>query len=211
MSMTALTKHRSFHTLNQNIGSVHESKDAFTYFATAKLPEQFVWNPGRDLPGELVGEQIISASRESSAYQFYITPGISGNLATEVITQNYFEPVFLPERTSVAQPRFIPLQKWEGTVIEVSGDTFFAHLVDQSNVGPDEEAEFSLEEVTPEDKDLLEPGAVFYWNIGYLVGVSGQRTRCSDIRFRRLPVWRADELEQAKLEAKKLGEDIGWK
>ena len=62
----------------------------------------------------------------------------------------------------------------------------------------------------PEDLDLLEPGAVFYWNIGYRDRPSG-RERISTIRFRRLPVWTADELKVADQEAARVREKIGWK
>jgi hypothetical protein len=75
----------------------------------------------------------------------------------------------------------------------------------------DEEAEFPMEEVSDADRSFIMPGAVFYWNIGYIDNISGQRTRASVIRFRRLPVWRPEELERAKLKARHLSDLLDWK
>ena len=109
------------------------------------------------------------------------------------------------------QDKFISLQKWEGVVIEVRKDSFLSRLHDLTEKNPEEEAEFPLEEVTDEDKKLVKPGAIFYWNIGYLDSRTGQRKRESIIRFRRLPAWRKEEIEAFKHEAKHIQDTIGWK
>jgi hypothetical protein len=118
--------------------------------------------------------------------------------------------VFL-KREPILQNRFVPLQKWEGIVLQVLEDSFFARLVDLSNGGMDEEAEFPIEEVSDADRSFIMSGAVFYWNVGYIDSVSGQRTRASVIRFRRLPVWRPEELERAKIKARHLSDLLDWK
>jgi hypothetical protein len=98
------------------------------------------------------------------------------------------EPVAVPAwRTP--QPRIGVLQKWEGRVLDRSSTSFLAVLTDMTNAGVEEQAEFDLEELSPDDLDLVVPGAVFYWNIGYRDDPSGERTRASIIRFRRLPAW----------------------
>lgn len=114
-------------------------------------------------------------------------------------------------KTEPRQSAFISLQKWEGVVLEVLSDSFLARLVDLTRTGLDEEAEFPVNEVSEEDRPLIRPGAIFYWNIGYHNSYSGQRTRTSIIRFRRLPAWTREEIEAAKREAERLGESIGWK
>jgi hypothetical protein len=118
--------------------------------------------------------------------------------------------VFL-RRSPLVQNRFVPLQKWEGIVLQVLKESFFARLVDLTSNGMDEEAEFPLEEVSAADWSLVEPGAVFYWNIGYIDSLSGQRTRASVIRFRRLPMWRAEELERAKQKVQYISNELDWK
>jgi hypothetical protein len=101
-------------------------------------------------------------------------------------------------------------ERWEGVVLEVGQDAFRARLVDLDRKARDEEAEIFLTEVSEEDRPLLELGAVFYWSIGYHTDRSGQITRSSLIRFRRLPTWTKSELEAARREAESTSSTLGW-
>jgi len=104
--------------------------------------------------------------------------------------------VWLPLKPRKRQT-FRSLQKWRGSVISVFNDSFLARLEDLKKDSADEEAEIFLAEVSDEDLELVIPGAVFYWTIGYQVDPSGQRRRSSIIRFRRLPVWTQSDLDSA--------------
>jgi hypothetical protein len=119
-------------------------------------------------------------------------------------------PLIPPKLEPPAQ-NFRLLQKWEGLVLQVRDSAFVARLADQTHNGPDEEAEIPLAEVSQGDQDLVQPGAIFYWSIGYLDTHGGQRTRASVIRFRRLPAWTAEELEAAKRKAADTRDLLGWK
>lgn len=130
--------------------------------------------------------------------------------ATGSETAQTSPPVVRIPQHEFPQSRFIPLQKWEGIVLQVTDEVFVGRLLDLMHHSPDEEAEFPLEEVPPGDSALVEPGAIFYWNIGYLETRSGQRIRASVIRFRRLPVWTSEELEDARRKAKRTRERLGW-
>jgi hypothetical protein len=112
--------------------------------------------------------------------------------------------VVVPKPAPVAQSQFNPQQKWEGYVLAVQDDSFLARLVDLTSGEIDEEAEFLLDDVPTSDRDLVDVGAVFYWGIGYLDKVDGQRLRSSSIRFRRLPAWTTEELEAARRKAEEL-------
>lgn len=93
-------------------------------------------------------------------------------------------------------PRRLPyafrlLQQWEATVTTVGQDEFTALLDDLTDAArPREEAVFDLDEVSPGDLELVKPGAVFRWNIGYRTSVGGQRERVSYLHFVRIPGWR---------------------
>jgi len=87
-------------------------------------------------------------------------------------------------------------------VLEVGQETFQARVLSKQG-GQEEEAEFPLEELDPEDLALLEPGAVFYWSIGYLERPTG-RIKMSEIRLRRLPAWTPREIEEAEAVADEL-------
>ena len=64
---------------------------------------------------------------------------------------------------------FHELSSWEGTVLERHNDYFIARLVDPKGKRTDEEAELPLVEVQQFDQELVQRGAVFYWNVGYCV------------------------------------------
>jgi hypothetical protein len=133
---------------------------------------------------------------------------IKGPLSAKVEPKN----IIFPEKFK-AKPRqdfFNSLQAWEGIVIEVMVDSFLARLIDLTNTGVDEEAEFSMNDISDDDKPLVKPGAIFYWDIGYHTSYSGQRTRSSLIRFRRLPAWTQQEIEAAEREADRIGKALGW-
>ncbi len=105
----------------------------------------------------------------------------------------------------------IPLQQWEGVVIKVSGDEFTTVLRDLTRPeSPEEEATLPVAEVPPEDRRLLVPGAVLYWNIGYqTIRASGQVQRVSDVRLRRLPAWSKRDIERVARRARELQDMFG--
>jgi hypothetical protein len=93
--------------------------------------------------------------------------------------------------------RFTPLKRWEGTVVKVTPneDEFTARLRNLDNPKDEElQAVISLAEVTDSDRPLVQEGAVFYWNIGYLTDKYGTKSSIGTIRFRRLPVWTTSEI-----------------
>jgi hypothetical protein len=96
---------------------------------------------------------------------------------------------------------FRVLQKWEGRVLQVSADDFTAIVTDKTNPSnDDEEIVFDIEDVSDDDRELVAPGAVFYWSIGY-DDSSGSRRRVSQIRFRRLPGMSSREIKEAEKKA----------
>ncbi len=92
-------------------------------------------------------------------------------------------PVVLPPRP-LSRRAFIATARWEGAVVERLDTYFVAEVIDLAS-GEPASVEFDLEEVTPTDRHLCEPGALFYWTTGYETKESGQRNRVSVIAFRR--------------------------
>ena len=133
-------------------------------------------------------------------------------LAEQTVNIGEFSPPII-KYPSVSHRRshMVSLQKWEGYVIRVLDNSLLVRLVDLTQKGADEEAEIPIEEISEDDRHLIKPGAIFYWNIGYLDSYSGQRTRVSVIRFQRLPAWSKDEIDEAKRKADKLRHSICWK
>lgn len=135
-----------------------------------------------------------------------------------IVSSNLLTVQELPRLPSVLkvgelpkQDAYVLLQKWEGVVKKIENESFLAELKDLTDEGPEEEAEFPIDDIPNSDKELVAPGAVFYWCIGYLDTLNGQRVRASEIRFRRLPTWTDREVERAKSEAEQIRDVIGWK
>ncbi len=99
--------------------------------------------------------------------------------------------------------QFTVLQQWTGYVVEVGEDTFLSRLVPVEGAGDDQEAEIYLDKIDPNDQQLVQPGAIFYWHIGYLDTPSG-RYNTTSIRFRRFPAWSKRDLMEAELGVAKL-------
>jgi hypothetical protein len=117
-------------------------------------------------------------------------------------------PVLVPGGPST-QPRFIALQKWEGRVVARTKFTFEAVVVALRGVPTEELVEFDLEELTPDDVPMVVPGAIFYWSIGYREERSGERSRSSVIRFRRLPAWSPRDIERNEARVAELKTKLG--
>lgn len=103
-------------------------------------------------------------------------------------------------------------QRWKCIVVQIEGEVFKARLEDLTSDDDDstyEIADFSTEEVSPSDLELLSIGAVFYWSVGYEMN-NGQISKQSIIRFQRLVKWSEDEFDEAIDRAKTLSENLLW-
>lgn len=107
---------------------------------------------------------------------------------------------------------FIAEQEWEGTVLNIGEETFVARLHDLSGskTADLEEADFPISDISDGDHDLLVPGAVFRWCIGYLKE-HRTKSRMSKIVFRHLPAWRETDLVDAGHRANEIADSIVWK
>lgn len=186
--------------LFQNYQEFSESAPSLTKKQTlielykAKMPDEKIQEYTKTQTGQEDKDSIFDYS-------------ISKNITIE---ERGKAPIYFLESKPLGE-KAISLQKWQGVVLSVEKEFFSAKLINLTDTGYDEEAEFPIEEITYEDIELIKPGAIFYWSIGYHHSRSGQRTRFSQIRFRRLPSWSKEELETAKSEAKQIRDFIGWK
>jgi hypothetical protein len=107
---------------------------------------------------------------------------------------------------------FEPLQEWEGYVISMEGGEFIARLLDVTAeaTSETEQAKFSLDDVSDDDRSLVQIGAIFRWSVGYEKNVSGTRCKKSALVFRRLPIWTKKEIEDSRKKASVLIESIDW-
>ncbi|TKB67655.1 MAG: hypothetical protein E8D47_03640 [Nitrospira sp.] len=119
-------------------------------------------------------------------------------------------PLVFPKALPIQEDHFRSLQSWEGVVETATSEGFTARLWDRAKKSPDQIAEFPIEEVSTADRDLVQPGAIFYWDIGYSEDKTGQRMRASLIRLRRLPAWTRKEIEKAIHDSAEMRNKLGW-
>ncbi len=101
------------------------------------------------------------------------------------------------------------LKEWEGVVLTVSNDDVQARLTDMNDPANQEElVTFGLDAISPQDHELVEPGAVFYWTVLRETDAFENVRNYSQIRFRRLPAWSRGDLERAETEAEQLHEEL---
>lgn len=161
--------------------------------------------------------RVAISEATSDAHTTSTKAAQSAPLGSAAIAQKTLEPArqahVLPRLRPMQPPReaLLTLQSWEGVVLAVDDDVFTARIADMANKTPDEEVEIPIAELSPFDIELLEPGAIFYWSIGYRQRLpQGTRERVSRIRFRRLPAWSRSDLRRARGRAEDLRAEFGW-
>jgi len=141
-----------------------------------------------------------------------VTTRPSGSVLRDVGTMNgaqrdekrYFPPVVPTYRTPIADA--IPLQIWEGTVVDVdeSAQTMQVELNAKLGRMPRHIAEISLEWVSEQDRDLVCPGAVFYLTLFKRTRRGGSIENAQELRFRRRPSWSAAQIAKVESDAELL-------
>ncbi len=91
---------------------------------------------------------------------------------------------------------------WEGVVKsfdEENGDLNVT-LHDRTGALADHQATINVQSIHSQDKDLIKPGAVFYWTL-YRETKRGTIKTIQEIQFRRLPNWTQTQLSQVYADA----------
>ncbi|QHE76788.1 hypothetical protein [Hydrogenophaga sp. PBL-H3] len=104
-------------------------------------------------------------------------------------------PISKEEKETVA---FKLLEAWTGRVehVDTESGVFDAQVSSEHQAGILENAQFNFEEISEDDLDLIKPGALFYWSVGYRVDKFGRRSTESSLRFKRGKIWTRKQNEQ---------------
>lgn len=103
-----------------------------------------------------------------------------------------------------SRAKFQVLQKWEGTVEEIDGETIHVSLKDLSHKGVDEEAFLDFNDISQDDLPLVKLGAMFYWSLGYETHLDKQVRKSSLIKFKRLANINSSEFDTIHDRAKEI-------
>jgi hypothetical protein len=111
-----------------------------------------------------------------------------------------------PRRIATAANRTDDLvwvtERWHGVVEEIYDDAFSCRLAIDDDPLTAIVGEIPLTKVYEDDLELLSVGASFYLTIG-TIPFNRRRVQTSMLRFRRLPRWRADHLDEIRERARK--------
>jgi len=134
----------------------------------------------------------------------------SFNKVSEPQNQSFFLPAISPPYLILeSKSYFTGAQKWIGHVTTINEHTFNAQLNDLNDPTTYEIGEFDLNEVPPEDMELLSVGAAFYWSVGK-ANMNGQVEKKSLIRFQRMKPWSATDYDDALDKADTLFKELNW-
>lgn len=101
-------------------------------------------------------------------------------------------------------------EKFDGVVVSVGQDNFEARLFPSEGGDEPVETEFSKDDLSIEDRALLEPGTTFVLTIGYRTSGSSRR-RESYFYLRRMPAMTEEQVRQASVRASQYRDEIQWK
>lgn len=98
------------------------------------------------------------------------------------------------------------IQVWEGTVLDTDLEKQTMKVLLSAKMGnvASHTGQISLEWVSDQDRDLLNPGAVFYLTLFKRTKRGGTLENTQELRFRRLPSWSKLQLEKVKRDAEML-------
>lgn len=101
------------------------------------------------------------------------------------------------------------VNRWVGVITEIKRDFFIAKLDDLDFPGTYEIGEFDVSDISPEDLDLIQLGAVFYWSLGHVMN-RGQLKKESMIRFKRSAPLSVNELDEIEDWAENKYRNLVW-
>ncbi|SRR6266542_1992926 len=150
-----------------------------------------------------VTEALEAPTRRSTRTGAGTSEDVFGNLRVDTDVRPRSRSDALTGGASGGQPttsnqHFKLRGHWRGRVVDVGNETFRAVLEDMRGNLPERLADIYVDEVAPADRQLLRDGATFYWSIGYVDTLGGQRTRQSEVRFQRRPSWTVDDRREAE-------------
>lgn len=137
--------------------------------------------------------------------------GSEGPLPAEPLNEDYnaarfSDTVRQGSKSELRKASEVIIQDWEGIVEFIETETFTALLRDLTvnEAYPGEMADLPIEDIAPDDRGLLKPGAIFYLTVGRSTDATGQQQRFSRMEFRRLPVWTSADFSRADERAQRL-------
>lgn len=151
------------------------------------------------------GVRVARKAREASWSLQDVAVNSDYEIAKRQIPDDLFD-VFPPPSVFALSPgeivRSSLIQTWEGTVVRVDGESHTMEVRLNAKIGqvPEHAGEIDLQWVSEQDKDLVQPGAIFYLTLSRRVKRGGIENN-QELRFRRLPSWTKRQVAQVERDA----------
>lgn len=177
---------------------------------------EFITKSNQLVVDNFLSEEIGNYSDKNTPFTYAVNEKINKYLLEEKVVDSTFltsekeiklPPYRIEHSVNHYKDYTKNLQSWIGYVTEVNEKTFKAELIDMTNGGTKEVADFEVLDVSPQDRHLISNGATFYWNIGQKMR-SGQATNESIIRFQRVVLFNEDDINEAADSAADLFENL---
>jgi hypothetical protein len=121
---------------------------------------------------------------------------------SQIPQRRFAPPVVLGIRQIAESADAAVIQVWEGKVLRVDHKRAVMEVSLEAKIGniPPHAAEIELQWVTDQDRDLVEPGAIFYLTL-FKRTKRGSIENTQELRFRRLPAWTRQQVAQVHEDA----------
>jgi len=156
----------------------------------------------------LPGVRVARKAREANWSLQDVAVNPDYEIANQQILDTPFDvlprpPIFTLSPGEIVHSSLI--QIWEGRVVKVDEENRTMEVRLNAKIGqvPEHAGEIDLQWVSEQDKDLVQPGAIFYLTLSRRVKRGGIENN-QELRFRRLPSWTKRQVAQVGREARML-------
>lgn len=124
---------------------------------------------------------------------------------SQIPQRRFVPPAVLGNRPLAESADAAVIQVWEGKVLRVDHDHGVMEVTLEAKIGdiPTHAAEVELQWVSDQDRDLVEPGAIFYLT-QFKRTKHGSIENTQELRFRRLPAWTRQQVARVHEDARHL-------
>lgn len=146
----------------------------------------------------------IVSSNESGDDQF-----VEGNFVRRIVGGIVEKESIRREGVSPPEGTFKAVQKWFGEVQEIDDNIVIGRMENLFESGEDELLEIGLDEISPDDREFIQPGALFYFYIGYFTR-KGQRVNQLVFKLKRRPQLGVKDIDSIADKAQDLFGTMDW-
>lgn len=152
-----------------------------------------------DFQSEAAAPKPVEVPRSSTV--FWDRPALATG-ASQRIEKAFLPPLPAKSVETEVDSDASVIQVWEGRVLSVDLQSGVMSVLLSARIGQvsDHTAEIDLQWVADQDRDLVQPGAVFYLTLFKRLR-RGSVENAQELRFRRRPAWSRQQIQRIQADA----------